>query len=1054
MARSPTAPRHGAAGVPAAPAAGRPEALVESYRRLAEVFHDVLSEQEPEALLDRIADTLGELMPYEALHIYEADEERRELVPVLARSEYRDEIMRSRAAFGQGITGWAVQHRTPVWTNSAQLDPRAQTVPGTPVEPEALISVPLIARGRVKGALNIYRLGDDGTFFDHEFELAKWFGDAAALALDNAEIRARLEREAQTDSLTGLHNHRYFHERLRSELARAVRSHDSVAVLMFDIDDFKRVNDIHGHAEGDRLLIQLGTIARETVRGSDVVCRLGGEEFAVIMSSCDAGDALGLAARLTERLRATDFEAAADVTVSIGIAQGPDHTANPRELVQFAEAAMMTAKARGKNTVVLFDDSATERPTQLSASRDVRSIAHLKMLQSLAGKLNRLNAVREIGETIANELRLLLEFHNCRVFLREGDDLVPVAFVGELEASTPTEQALKTRVGEGITGRCVARGESLLIANARECEYALRIPGTDDVDESIAAVPLRYGSRVNGAIVISKLGVGLFDEDDVRLLEVLAGQASVALENARLYEAQRREAENAKALLRFAEAVSRARTFSSVCRDAVVAAAELVGAPQVSLWLQQPDGKFACCASHGFANSDDGMLDARIPPEAAERWLAGRAEPFLATAEESVAASPAARWPRRLVAPLVSGDGVTGWIAVATDDDELSEERRRVLAGLVYPVSTALHKARAYERQRESAEVANALLDASAELASADSADVLLERIVEVTARVLSTPGASLWIEEEAEPHALVRAASVGPQLSDVRPRYPAAVARRLLDRREAFMLEPDELGRLGVSPAVAGIEGRYAVAPLRVGGDRVGALVVFVGDRDFGARGLRLLTGLAHQAKVAIEGAEHYESLERTFVSTVEALANALEAKDEYTSSHARWIMEMALDVGRELRLDREALKRLELGALFHDIGKIGIPSAILQKPGPLTDEEFDLVKEHPNLGAGILEPIERLADVRPIVRACHERWDGRGYPNGTAGDEIPIEARIVLVCDAFHTMTSDRPYRGRLSEDVAADRLREAAGSQFDPAVVEAFLKLFEAGRVSPAA
>ena len=199
----------------------RPEELVESYRRLADVFHHVLSEQEPEALLDRVADTLGELMPCEALIIYEAHEADRRLVPVLARSEYQDEIMSSRAAFGEGITGWAVEHRTPVWTDAAHLDPRAQTVPGTPVEPEALISVPLIARGQVKGALNIYRLGDDARFLDHEFELANWVGDAAALALDNAQIRARLEREAQTDPLTGLYNHRYFHERVRSELARA-----------------------------------------------------------------------------------------------------------------------------------------------------------------------------------------------------------------------------------------------------------------------------------------------------------------------------------------------------------------------------------------------------------------------------------------------------------------------------------------------------------------------------------------------------------------------------------------------------------------------------------------------------------------------------------------------------------------------------------------------------------------------------------------------------------------------------------------------------------------
>jgi HD-GYP domain-containing protein (c-di-GMP phosphodiesterase class II) len=183
-----------------------------------------------------------------------------------------------------------------------------------------------------------------------------------------------------------------------------------------------------------------------------------------------------------------------------------------------------------------------------------------------------------------------------------------------------------------------------------------------------------------------------------------------------------------------------------------------------------------------------------------------------------------------------------------------------------------------------------------------------------------------------------------------------------------------------------------------------------------------------------------------------VATLANALEANDEYTSSHARWITDMALLVGRELALDRDALKRLELGALFHDIGKIGVPSEILRKPGPLTDEEFEIVKQHPELGERILAPIDRLADVRPIVRACHERWDGHGYPDGTAGDAIPLEARIVLVCDAFHAMVTDRPYRERLPEAEAVRRLVEAAGSQFDPAVVEAFVRLHERGDVGP--
>src|SRR4051794_8736739 len=342
---------------------GRPEALVESYRRLAEVYHQVLSAQSLETLLERIADTLSDLMPYEALHVYEANEELRELVPVLARSDsHIEEIMQSRPAFGEGITGWAVDNRRPVWTNRAHLDPRVVNVPGTPVEPEALITVPLIARGALKCALNIYRIGEKAAFYEHEFELAKWFGDAAALAIDNAQVKERLEHLAQTDSLTGLYNHRFFHERLRAELTRASRSHDSVAVLMFDLDDFKRVNDVYGHGAGDHLLLQITRLALETVRGSDVVCRIGGEEFAVIMPSCHAGDALGLAGRLTERLREVEFDPAGRVTISIGISQGPQHAMNPRELIACAEAAMMTAKARGKDQTVLFDEGETERP--------------------------------------------------------------------------------------------------------------------------------------------------------------------------------------------------------------------------------------------------------------------------------------------------------------------------------------------------------------------------------------------------------------------------------------------------------------------------------------------------------------------------------------------------------------------------------------------------------------------------------------------------------------------------------------------------------------------
>jgi diguanylate cyclase (GGDEF)-like protein len=886
------------ASVPASarPTLTRVDTLVDSYRRLADVFHDILSQQRLDSLLERIADTLGDIVPYDAFTIYQADEARRCLIPVMARDTYADEIMNDRPIIGQGITGWAVEHRQAQLVNQAHLDPRVEVVPGTPPdEPEALITIPLIARDAIQGALNIYRLGEDAVFTEQDFELAKRFGDAAALALHNAQVRATLELQAQTDSLTGLYNHRYFHDRLRTELTRATRTHDPIAVLMVDIDDFKRVNDVYGHGAGDQVLVALADVLRGSLRLSDVVCRLGGEEFGIIMADFEAGDALALAQRLLERMENETFEPAGALTLSIGIAQGPDHATNPRELVACAEAAMMTAKARGKKQAVLFHEGATERPAAAPATRDdVRSIAHLKMLQSLAGKLNRLNDVREIGATIVNELRMLVDYHSCRVYVADGEDLIPIAWRGDLGPYEDEDaEELQSKFGEGITGYAAVTGESLLIPNALEIEWAVTIPGTDDIEESMIAVPLKYGARVIGVVVISKLGVGQFDEDDVRLLEVLGGHASVALENARLYEAERNEAARAK----------------------------------------------------------------------------------------------------------------------------------------------------------ESLEIASSLLEFSRELAAANGIDEVLERLVDRTGRTLGAERTSVWLEE-GDSGDLVPMAVCGSDEEAERNlltlRFPREVAHDLLAGREPFILDARKAATIEGAPNIDGME--VAIAPLHLDSERVGCIAALAPESRFAAddRSMRLLAGIAHQAKLAIQNASSFQSLEETFLSTVEALANALEANDEYTSSHARWITDMALEVGRELRLDAKTLKRLELGALFHDIGKIGIPTSILSKPGPLTDEERAVIETHPELGERILAPITRLEDVRRIVRHCHERWDGDGYPDKKAAEDIPIESRVILVCDAFHAMTTDRPYRSRLPIEEAIRRLAESAGTQFDPAVVEAFIRL----------
>ncbi len=232
-------------------------------------------------------------------------------------------------------------------------------------------------------------------------------------------------------------------------------------------------------------------------------------------------------------------------------------------------------------------------------------------------------------------------------------------------------------------------------------------------------------------------------------------------------------------------------------------------------------------------------------------------------------------------------------------------------------------------------------------------------------------------------------------------------------------------------------------VVPITVDGELWGA--VNLEEREPGAfdvDDLTLIETITAQVGSALRSVAYYDRLERAYLGTAEALAGALEAKDAYTADHAREIAEQAATVATAMGLSEAEVRDVRLAAVLHDIGKIAVPEAILNKPGPLTDAEFEVVKRHTIVGEQILAPVEFLAGVCPLVRHEHERWDGGGYPDGLAGEAIPLGSRIILACDALHAMTSDRPYRKALSTATAHAELRRHAGTQFDPAVVDVLL------------
>ena len=317
---------------------------------------------------------------------------------------------------------------------------------------------------------------------------------------------------------------------------------------------------------------------------------------------------------------------------------------------------------------------------------------------------------------------------------------------------------------------------------------------------------------------------------------------------------------------------------------------------------------------------------------------------------------------------------------------------------------------------------------------------VVLDRLAMHVRRILAADQSLILLRDRCDPNFGFAVAGEGVErnLIGERIRLSDLAIGRVVDSGEPALLEQHpEIARNGVTGGAAPIawEGRVrgaVAAKLTNGGHR------------FGHRELEILCQLAELAAAALQHSEQRDRLEPIVEAGVEALAAAIDMRDGYTSEHSAEVVELARRVGRGLSLEPAALVELECAARLHDVGKIGVPDEILRKPGPLDESEWKTIRRHPERGAEVLARIPGLEAVATIVRFHHERWDGGGYPDGLAGDSIPLASRVISACDAFRAMTSDRPYRRAMQRELALEELEEHAGSQFDPYVVDALLEV----------
>jgi diguanylate cyclase (GGDEF)-like protein/putative nucleotidyltransferase with HDIG domain len=613
-------------------------------------------------------------------------------------------------------------------------------------------------------------------------------------------------------------------------------------------------------------------------------------------------------------------------------------------------------------------------------------------LQDLAGELRLDELLEKITRNAQSavggkEYALLVEQEGCHRCLSSSG--LPPATVTALE-----------RWLEQPSGRL---GEPVLIDDVDIVEELEPIAVQESmVLRSICAVPLAYRGQTLGALIALAPQRRAFLPRDVDLLRSYAIQAAIALTNARLFEIQ----EELAARDPLTGLLNRRELHEHLCRE--IERGRRHGG-QFGLMLIDLDGFKQVNDTRGHSAGDEVL-----------RRVA-------AALEQSTRGSD--------VAFRMGGDE----FAVLLTDT--SEERTAVKAA---------------ERTRA--------------------------QIAEVDGRVSASYGLAQWPADGPDDDALLAAADIrlyamkaarerrkdGAEACQLpgccrdrasRVAVLSRLSRRLAqveDARDVLNVAAEELNKgfpcYTVAAVGDGVGGAVRPAsgtafPIHVGGRPWGALRVVPRAHDVHEEDTLLLDAAVSQIGLALQLGELLDRVERTFTDTVAVLSGALEAKDAYTAAHTREVAELAERVGERLGMSGSDLRNLTHAALLHDIGKIAIRGDVLNKPGPLTDAEFEEIKQHTLAGVRMLERVEELDAVLPMIRSAHERWDGCGYPDRISAEAIPLGARIICACDAFHAMVSHRPYRDALPLTEAVAEMRRCAGTQFDPIVVDALLTVLDA-------
>jgi GAF domain-containing protein len=573
--------------------------------------------------------------------------------------------------------------------------------------------------------------------------------------------------------------------------------------------------------------------------------------------------------------------------------------------------------------------------------------------------------------------------------------------------------------------------------------------------------PMLAETRVIGLLGVYSRAPRQFSEEQSHFLYLVATQTAMALEKARHSQAATRRLDELILLNDVIAAANSEVSLERVLASVTAEIRELLQSEDVRIYFAHVNGGAEMVLEPALSSAQNeapGVWSRMVA-----RWVVRESEPLLIhdlthdlrfnSSGEEVRAC--------LGVPMKIGERVIGVVTVAHPDvGRFDANDLRLLTTLAGQIAAAIERARLLDETATRLAEISAMFEFSDKLRTATTEMRLHELIVNDAVSMLQGTGGSLQIVlDDGNTMRVVATKNMPHRGLDI-PRSIGGLSWIAFQTGEPFVIEDVAADGRSNFPAVFHEMHGGIVAPLRTPSGILGTL--FIGFAEPGAPSqdrLRLTTTIANHAAQALHRLRLHEqtleqaaslavalgNLEESYQATLLALSAALDARDRETEGHSQRVTKLALAIGRELKLSPEELTSLERGALLHDVGKIGISDNILRKTGPLTQQERELMHQHPILGYNMLKGIPFLQDALPVVLYHQEMWDGSGYPEGLRGSQIPLGARIFSVADTYDAMTSTRPYRKALSHEEAVREITRCRGTQFDPLVVDAFLELF---------